>query len=344
MSASKFWYDGCEYVCCGVKDLTEQLKLQREQSLKDEQLRRLFDTMAQGIVYQDPEGRIISANPAAERMLGMCLNELTKLSSFTSTWKTIKEDGSPLPPDEHPSMIALRTGKPYGPMTLGVYNESVLEYIWLSVIATPLFYEGEEKPYQVYVILTDITTEIKAKHNYRLLSDEMLAGFALHEIICDKKGRPIDYRYLSVNPAFEKMTGLKAKDLIGKTVLEVLPETEPYWIKTYGKVALTGVPITFQNYSSVMDKYFSVTAYRPAPKQFACVFSDITKEIEYQKEKEKAQEQINRLAHICDIAPSCIIIFDGSGKLLYANEFACRLHGYAKEEMLSMSGGKSRII
>lgn len=337
VSARSFRSAGGEYVFCSVHDLTEQIQREREQFARDEKLRRLHDTIAQGIIYQDENGAIISVNPAAERLLGLSSEQMVNLSSMTPMWRTIREDGSPLPGSEHPSMVALRTGKPFGPFNLGVFNEAISDYIWLSVHATPLFRDGEDKPYQVYVILTDITAEMKARQNYHQLIDEMLEGFALHEIICDQKGNPVDYRYLSVNPAFERMTGLRGRDLIGKTVLEVLPQTEKYWIQNYGKVALAGVPITFQNYSVAVDKYFSVTAYRPAPNQFACVFSDLTQQIHYQNENEKAQEQIKRLAHICDVAPSSIIIFDKSGKILYANDFASRLYGYSKDEILSMA-------
>ena len=70
--------------------------------------------------------------------------------------------------------------------------------------------------------------------------------------------------------------------------------------------------------------------------QFVCIVSDITQQIQYQKEKEQAQEQIKRLAHICDIAPSSILIFDMTGRILYSNDFASRLHGYSKEEMLAV--------
>lgn len=303
----------------------------------DDKLQHLFETIPQGIIYQDREGWIISANPAAQRMLGLSEEQLLQRSSFSYAMKTIREDGSPLPVSEHPSMIALHTGKPYGPVRLGVFNEKNKEFIWLSVVATPLYHKGETEPYQVYIIMTDITSEIKARQDYQLLFDEMMDGFALHEIICDENGNPIDYRYLDVNPAFERMTGLKATDIIGKTVLEVLPETEPYWIKTYGQVALTGVPITYQNYSTAINKYFSVTAYRPAPMQFACIVSDQTQQILTRQEKDKALETIRQLANICDIAPSCIVIFDMSGKILYANEFACKLHGCSKDEILSLN-------
>ena len=68
------------------------------------------------------------------------------------------------------------------------------------------------------------------EQRYRQLFNEMVDGFALHEIICDETGTPVDYRFLEINPAFEKLTGLKAQDLIGRTVLEVLPDTEAVWI------------------------------------------------------------------------------------------------------------------
>jgi len=85
--------------------------------------------------------------------------------------------------------------------------------------------------------------------------DRMFDAFALHEIVCDGLGKPVDYRFLAVNPAFERMTGLKGDDILGRTVLEVLPGTEPYWIATYGEVAVTGEPALFENYSAELLGY-----------------------------------------------------------------------------------------
>jgi two-component system, cell cycle sensor histidine kinase and response regulator CckA len=122
----------------------------------------------------------------------------------------------------------------------------------------------------------DITERRQAEEEYRTLFREMLDGFALHEIICDAGGSPVDYRFLAVNPAFERMTGLRAEDIVGRTVLDVLPGTERYWIESYGDVALTGRPAFFESYHAQLDKHFSVTAFQPAPGQFACFFADIT--------------------------------------------------------------------
>jgi PAS domain S-box-containing protein len=138
----------------------------------------------------------------------------------------------------------------------------------------------------------------KRERQYRLLFQNLTMAFALHEILLDEAGNPIDYRFLEVNPAFEKQTGLKASEILGKTVRQVLPKTEPYWIETYGRVALTGEPIQFEHYSAALGKHYNVTAYCPEPGQFACLFLDITESVELKKRLMQAQkmETIGSLA------------------------------------------------
>jgi PAS domain S-box-containing protein len=161
------------------------------------------------------------------------------------------------------------------------------------------------EPEYLLGISEDITEQVQAERNYRNLFNTMLEGFAAHEIICDTQGRPVNYRFLTVNPAFERATGLKAADIIGRSVLEVMPNTEPYWIETYGRVALTGEPVIFQSYSASLGKHFEVAAFRPAPNQFACVFSDITERVRAEErlqatlaELQRSNADLERFAYI----------------------------------------------
>jgi PAS domain S-box-containing protein len=142
--------------------------------------------------------------------------------------------------------------------------------------------------FSVQSIASDITDRKQAELNYQMLFQSMLDGFALHEIILNKQGKPVDYRFLSVNPAFERITGLKEAEIKGRTVLEVLPRTEKTWIENYGKVALTGEPMFFDNYARELGKHFEVSVFCPAPLQFVTVFVDIT-------ERKKAEEKIQQL-------------------------------------------------
>ena len=134
----------------------------------------------------------------------------------------------------------------------------------------------------------------KSEKNFKTLFHEMLDGFALHEIIVDDVGTPVNYRFLAANPAFERMTGLEAVDIIGHTVLDIMPDTEMCWIETYGRVALTGEPVHFEDYAAALQKYFEITAYRPAPGQFACVVVDVTEKKHAEEEKKKLQVQLQQ--------------------------------------------------
>lgn len=126
----------------------------------------------------------------------------------------------------------------------------------------------------------------KSELRYHSLFTKMSEGYALHEIILDKKGRPYDYRFLDLNPAFEELTGLKRQAAVGKTVRQLLPNTEPAWIKDYGQVALTGKPIHFERYHQDLDKYYEVFAYQPEKMQVAVLFLDITARKHVEKEKD----------------------------------------------------------
>ena len=99
----------------------------------------------------------------------------------------------------------------------------------------------------------------------------MTSGFAVHEIITDVDGRPVDYPFFEVNKAFEELTGLRANHIVGRTALEVLPGLEPFWIETYGDVAQTGRQATFDHYSAPLDRHYEVVAYSPSPGRFATI-------------------------------------------------------------------------
>ena len=130
----------------------------------------------------------------------------------------------------------------------------------------------------------------ESEERYQTLFENMAEGFALHEIILDKKGRPCNFRYLETNPAFEKLTGLT--DVKGKTILELLPSVEDYWIKTFGKVALTGKPEIYENYSSALGKWYRVYVSSTKKGTFQVLFIDITEVKKAEQELQAASERL----------------------------------------------------
>ncbi|MFZ2413831.1 MAG: response regulator, partial [Candidatus Cryosericum sp.] len=130
-----------------------------EHALRDseERYRTLFESMSIGVVYQDHDGTITSANPAAQRILGLTLDKMQGRTSLDLPWKTIHEDGSPFPCEDHPAMVALRTGQEVHDTIIGISNAQDKECHWLRVNAVPQFRPGEQSPHQVYAMLEDIT-------------------------------------------------------------------------------------------------------------------------------------------------------------------------------------------
>jgi len=145
-------------------------------------------------------------------------------------------------------------------------------------------------------------TELQeSEARYRSLFNSMTEGFALHEIITDADGKPCDYRFLETNPAFERLTGLSREAVIGKTVREVIPNVETYWIKTFGRVALEGTPTHIENYSAPLNRWYEVVAYRTAPNQFAVLFMDVSERKKADKALRQSREDLDRAQEVGQI-------------------------------------------
>lgn len=138
----------------------------------------------------------------------------------------------------------------------------------------------------------------ESEHKLRLLFENMTTGFANHQMLYDQHGKPYDYRFLEINQAFERLTGLEASSVVGKTALEILPGTEPFWIETYGAVATSGKPLSFKHYAPDLKRHYQVWAFCPQPGYFATLFSDITEAVALEQQLRQSQklQSIGRLA------------------------------------------------
>ncbi|GEM_PF-5487560 len=132
----------------------------------EELYRTLFENMAQGVVYQDASGRILSANPAAAQIIGMSLEDLLRFPPPEDRPILVYPDGSPCPVEEYPFARALRTGQPVHRVILGVERKGVI-FRWLSVTSIPQFRPGEEQPHQVFTTFEDITALVEARNALR---------------------------------------------------------------------------------------------------------------------------------------------------------------------------------
>ena len=176
------------------------------------------------------------------------------------------------------------------------------------------------------------------RKQFDMFFNKMLDGFAYHRIVVDGAGKPVDYIFLEVNHAFEKMTGLKREKIIGKKVTTVLPgiEKDPSdWIGVYGRVALTGEPVQFENRAESLGKWYKVVAYCPEKGHFVALFEDITerkkaeevlsklnKELEerVRKRTEEVSIERQRLYNVLETLPVYVILLDKDYCVPFANK------------------------
>jgi PAS domain S-box-containing protein len=166
-----------------------------------------------------------------------------------------------------------------------------------------------------------------SESRFRRLFESMTSGFALHEIVLDAEGKPCDYRFIDVNPAFEAITGLARADTVGRCVRELLPNIEPHWIERYGAVALTGDGQQFDDFSSDLDRQYRVTVYRPEPQQFAVIVDDITA-------LRRHEESLRQAATVFEQTRDGVAITDASARIIAVNRAFSKITGYSSEEVV----------
>jgi len=145
----------------------EKKQTQAALIVSENTFRTLYETALHGVVYQDASGRITSANPAAQRILGLTLDQLQGRTSMDPRWRAVHEDGSPMTGDQHPAMLALKSGQPVKDVQMGVQLPDGA-YVWVSISATPLFKDGRIT--QVYSIFEDVTERHRMQQQVRQLA------------------------------------------------------------------------------------------------------------------------------------------------------------------------------
>ncbi len=170
-----------------------------------------------------------------------------------------------------------------------------------------------------------------SERKYRSLFNTMYEGFALLEMIYDENHRPYDFRYIDVNPAFERIYGLTRLQVVGRTGYDILlPEEVIYRTNVYGKVVQTGQPAYFQKFVTGINKYFEVIAFRPGKNQCAVLFIDIT---ERKQVKQALAETEQRMTDIFNFLPDVTMVINNRGNLLVWNKAAEDMTGIKAQDI-----------
>ncbi len=291
---------GDEYIFDGIIfDVTESKKAEKE--LADTK------TLLSAAILQSPVPMaIVSAPDYAVRLVNeACLEILgvgdagkyigRSLLEIEQTWQDYDPDGNPIPISEMPLAMAMR----------GLETRNKEYYLkrqdgttrWHLTSATPIF-DQYGNIIAALLVFPDITEKKLAEKAFRekaqemeLLMKSMANAFVMWETIKDETGNIVNVRYAYINDTYEKFAGVKLESIIGKTVTEVFPETEPDWFDVFNEVARTGKSKKFEMFFKPTNSLYDCTAYLPwdTTDRICVVFDDIT-------EKRKADEEFRKLA------------------------------------------------
>ena len=255
----------------------ERLRAEAALQESEDRYRTLFNSMDEGfcvidMIFDEQEQpvdyRFLEVNPTFERQVGLhdATGQLVSVlvPTLERYWYEMYGKVS-------------RTGE-----AVRFINEVKGLDRWLDVYACRV---GGPNSRKVAVVFNDITARMRvekalqdSEERYRTLFDSMDEAFCIIEMMFDEHGVPIDYRFLIVNPAFAKQTGMH--DAVGKRMRELVPTLEAHWFDIYGAVAQTGEPIRFVNQAQDMDnRWFDVYACRvggPDSQKVAIIFNDIS--------------------------------------------------------------------
>ena len=305
-------------------DVTER-KMQEELLGESEnKYRTLYETMAQGVIYQDASGEVISMNPAAQRILGVDLPSISHLEQIDNNIRAVREDGTPFAAAEHPTMVTLKTSQPVHDAVMGIYNPLEKGYRWLIVNSVPLFRPGEAKPYQVFVTFDDITSIRRYEEALRERESEFRTLSENSAGIVARFDR--DLRYTYINPAIERFTGIKPAYFIGKNFkeLDIPHEQKLLWKSKLQQVFRTGKALSFElsirNGENEYHLFNTVTpefAEDGSVKSALSIGSDIS-------ERKKFEQQLVRAADewrtTFDSINDMIAIIDKDFRILRVNQ------------------------
>ncbi len=269
---------GLLYYFASQFDVTE---MRRDRRLVEEGTRRqraIFDSAADlAIVATDRDSRITDWNSGAERVFGWTAKEM--LGSSADSFFTPEDRAEGCPDFERRK--ALAEGRAVNERW-HVRKDGTR--FWASGDMLPLRAEDGTHLGFLKVVRDRTEQHVAGEHlaaseaRYRTLFEAIDSGFCVIEMVFDAGGKPVDYRFIEVNPAFERHTGLS--QVAGRLMRDLAPRHEQHWFDTYGQVALTGEPVRLEDASEELGRWFDVQAFRvgdPAARRVAVLFDDISR-------------------------------------------------------------------
>jgi PAS domain S-box-containing protein len=285
-----------------------------------------------------PSGRITYYNEHAAQLWGRAPAHGDTDERFCGSYRLWRADGSLLRHDETPMALAMRDGRPYRNQEVIVERPDGTRIIVLVNI-DPLC-DAQGRVTGAINVFHDVTERREAaeavkasEERFRSVFESIDEGFCTIQMIFDAGGRPVDYRFLEANPAFERHTGLV--NAVGRTVREFVPDHDEFWFETYGNVALSGQAARFESHAQALGRWFDVYCSRvgrPEDRKVAVVFQDISARKRVEQALRASEE---RYRAVVESQAEMVCRFRPDGTLLFVNGAYARALGSTPEALLA---------
>ncbi|MBK1614448.1 hypothetical protein CKO44_13310 [Rubrivivax gelatinosus] len=209
---------------------------------------------------------------------------------------------------------------------------------WIDHRAYPIHDAGGDIV-GLYGVARDVTEPMRvqdamrdSEKRYRSLYASMIEGMAVHQLVLDEQGQPLDYRTLDANPAFERHTGLRRRAIVGQLASQAYGVAQAPFLDLYAQVALTGKPQVFDLFFELLGKHLLVSVFSPERLQFVTVFEDVT---ERKRLEQDLRDSEQRFRLLLQHTPSIAVQgYDAQRRVIFWNQASEQLYGYRAEEAL----------
>ena len=377
ISASVIEYKKQQAILSINRDITDRKLQERALRQSEERYRNLFETMNQGVVYQTPEGKILSVNPAAEQLLGISFDQLKGRSATDPNWKSLREDGSLFPGEEHPTVRAAKTGKAVKGEIMGVFNPTLNDYKWILVDAVPEFLPGSDKPYRVFATFSDITQLRRAEKiqqsfykiseasnssanleilfaNIHSIVRELIRAENFYIALYDKNTKTLSFPYFvderDPHPVPRKLGGgltdyvIREKETLSLSKEKFESMKKKLGMELIGSISnhWLGVPLKVDDEVigvMVVQEYSQGIAYTEEEEKILITISNqVALAIQRKKYSDALTESEEKYRTIFNTAPVGIFQSDLDGRLITVNKSFVDMLGFGSpEEMMLLS-------
>lgn len=310
--------------------VNQELKIKIEElSVSNSDLRNLINSTNIGTIFLDRSQRVKMFTPVAKEIFNLIAADTGRLLTDI----THRLEGENLIADVEKVLSDLQ------PIEREVRVSGGATYL---MQITP-YRTSEDRINGTIITFVNITeskrqdAELReSEEKYRSLFDSIDQGFCVIEVLFDENNKPIDYRFLDINPSFEQQTGIR--NALGRRIREIAPQHEEIWFETYGRIAQTGEPMRFQNRADQLGRFYDVYAFRvgkPEECKVAILFNDITESTQRETALRESEERLSLIMK--SVKDYAIITTDLDGIVNGWNPGAEKIFGYTENEIIGKS-------